>query len=101
MKEKKKTKDKIKYTIRIPENLKILFQNYIDKYPSLGFDKVSQLVLHVLQREAKEILEKDPGLNFLKINDKKYVQYDYIDDYLNKKKLKGSSESSVILEDKK
>ena len=44
-----------KYTMKIPAELKELFQNYIDKNPDLGFKKVSQFALHILQEKAIEI----------------------------------------------
>ena len=44
-----------KYTMKIPKELKNLFQEYIDKNPGLGFSKVSQFALHVLQQKAIEI----------------------------------------------
>jgi recombinational DNA repair protein RecR len=51
-----------KYTMKIPKELKNLFQDYIDKNPGLGFKKVSQFALHILQQKAIEIkkeLESD------------------------------------------
>jgi len=51
-----------RYTMKIPRDLKDLFQKYIEKNPGLGFNKVSQLVLHILQEKAfelkKELKEK-------------------------------------------
>lgn len=44
-----------KYTMKIPAELKDLFQEYIDKNPGLGFRKVSQFALHILQEKAIEI----------------------------------------------
>ena len=44
-----------KYTMKIPAELKKLFQDYIDKNPDLGFRKVSQFALHILQEKAIEI----------------------------------------------
>jgi hypothetical protein len=44
-----------KYSMKIPKNLKDLFQEYIDKNPDLGFTTVSQFLLFVLQQKAYEI----------------------------------------------
>lgn len=44
-----------KYTMKIPAELKKLFQEYIDKNPDLGFRKVSQFALHILQEKAIKI----------------------------------------------
>ena len=44
-----------KYTMKMPAELKKLFQEYIDKNPDLGFRKVSQFALHILQEKAIEI----------------------------------------------
>ncbi len=44
-----------KYSMKIPKNLKDLFQEYIDKNPDLGFTTVSQFLLFVLQQKAVEI----------------------------------------------
>lgn len=49
-----------KYTMKIPVELKKLFQEYIDKNPGLGFTKVSQFALHILQQKALEI-KKEMG----------------------------------------
>jgi len=54
-----------KYTMKIPAELKKLFQEYIDKNPDLGFRKVSQFALHILQEKAIEIKKE------LKKNSKK------------------------------
>ena len=44
-----------KYSMKIPKKLKDLFQQYIDKNPDLGFNKVSQFALFILQQKAVEI----------------------------------------------
>ena len=44
-----------KYSMKIPKKLKELFQEYIDKNPDLGFTKVSQFALFILQQKAVEI----------------------------------------------
>jgi len=54
-----------KYTMKMPAELKKLFQEYIDKNPDLGFRKVSQFALHILQEKAIEIKKE------LKKNSKK------------------------------
>ena len=46
-----------KYNTKIPRKLADLFQEYIEKNPQLGFNKVSQYILHVLQKDAERILE--------------------------------------------
>ena len=62
MAKKKNQKDYDYYTMKIPNSLKNLFRRYIEKYESLGFKKVSQLALHILQKEAKKILIDNPDL---------------------------------------
>ena len=44
-----------KYTLKVPKELKELFQQYIDQNPELGFRKVSHLLLHIIQEKAIEI----------------------------------------------
>ncbi|MFW9990212.1 MAG: hypothetical protein ACFFC3_16345 [Candidatus Odinarchaeota archaeon] len=44
-----------KYSMKIPKQLKDLFQEYIDKNPDLGFTTVSQFALFILQQKAVEI----------------------------------------------
>ncbi len=44
-----------KYSMKIPKKLKDLFQEYINENPNLGFNKVSQFVLFILQQKAVEI----------------------------------------------
>ena len=44
-----------KYTMKMPAELKKLFQEYIDKNSDLGFRKVSQFALHILQEKAIKI----------------------------------------------
>ena len=46
-----------KYNTKIPRKLADLFQEYIEKNPQLGFNKVSQYILYVLQENAKRLLE--------------------------------------------
>ena len=46
-----------KYNTKIPRKLVDLFQEYIMKNPQLGFNKVSQYILSVLQENAKRLLE--------------------------------------------
>lgn len=44
-----------RYTMKIPRDLRDFFQQYIDKNPEIGFNKVSQLALHILQEKAFEL----------------------------------------------
>ena len=46
-----------KYNTKIPRKLADLFQEYINKNPQLGFNKVSQYILHILQENARKLLE--------------------------------------------
>ena len=57
---KKTRKDYDYYTMNIPNELRILYEAYILKYPNLGFKNVSQYLLHVLQYKAEEILKENP-----------------------------------------
>lgn len=62
-KTKKKTrKDYDYYTMNIPNELRILYEAYIAKYPNLGYKNVSQYLLHILQARAEEIIKTNPDL---------------------------------------
>jgi len=58
----KKPQDYEYYTMKLPLELKEFFERYIKKNTSLGYKTVSQLAVHILQKEAKELLENDPDL---------------------------------------
>lgn len=62
MGKKKPSKDYSYYTMKIPNDLKLLFEKFIEKYSGLGFRNVSQFALHVLQQEARKILKENPDL---------------------------------------
>ena len=62
MAKKKNQKDYDYYTMKIPNSLRDLFRRYIEKYESLGFKKVSQFALHILQKEAEKILIDNPDI---------------------------------------
>lgn len=60
---KKKTrKDYDYYTMNFSNELRILFEAYIKKYPNLGYKNVSQFVLHLVQKKAEEIMNDNPDL---------------------------------------
>ena len=61
--QKKTRKDYDYYTMNIPNELRILFEAYIGKFPNLGFKNVSQYILHILQMKAEEIIQKNLDLN--------------------------------------
>ncbi len=63
---KKSRKDYDYYTMNFPNELRILFEAYIKKYPNLGYKNVSQLALHLLQKKAEEILRDNPDLRKIK-----------------------------------
>lgn len=44
------------YSMKIPRKLADLFEKFIEKNPNLGYRKVSQYVLYVLQDHARELL---------------------------------------------
>ena len=72
----KTRKDYDYYTMNIPNELRILFESYIAKYPNLGFKNVSQYFLHLLQIKATEIVKENPDLRKIeevKIGSIKYV----------------------------
>lgn len=50
------------YTMNIPNELRRLFEKYIEKNYFLGFKNVSQFILHLCQEEAIEIVRDDPEL---------------------------------------
>jgi len=60
---KKPRKDYDYYTLNIPNELRILFEAYIAKFPNLGFKSISQYLLHVLQMRAEEIIKSNPDLS--------------------------------------
>lgn len=62
MNKKKTSKDYDYYTMKLPKKLSNLFEKYIRKHETLGFKNVSQFALHILQKEAIEILKEDPDL---------------------------------------
>ena len=47
-----------RYTMKIPRLLADFFQEYIDRNPELGFNKISQLALYILQEKAFELKDK-------------------------------------------
>lgn len=47
-----------KYNLKIPQDLADFFQNYLDEHKELGFTFVSKFLLHVLQNEAKRLMEE-------------------------------------------
>ena len=47
------------YSTKIPREIADLFQKYIDKNPELGYRKVSQYILYVLQEEVKRLIERN------------------------------------------
>lgn len=59
---KKDKKEYIYYNMSVPNELRILFEEYIRKYPTLGYKNVSQLILHLLQKKAEEIIKDNPDL---------------------------------------
>jgi len=63
---KKERKDYSYYNLSVPNELRILFEAYISKYPHLGFKNVSQYLLHILQIEAKKIIQEDKDLKEIK-----------------------------------
>lgn len=63
---KKTRKDYDYYTMNIPNELRILFEAYINKHPNLGFKSVSQYLLHILQIKAEEIIKDNPDLKKIK-----------------------------------
>lgn len=59
---KKARKDYDYYTLNIPNELRILFEAYINQNPNLGFKSVSQYLLHVIQGKAEKIIHDNPEL---------------------------------------
>lgn len=44
-----------RYTMKIPRDLRDFLQKYIKENPELGFNKVSQLALYILQEKVFEL----------------------------------------------
>lgn len=71
-----------KYTLKIPIELKDLFQKYIERNPSLGFKKVSRYILHLLQNEANRILNNNPELDdYIKVDKFTYIRRSALPEY--------------------
>ncbi len=63
---KKERKDYIYYNLSVPNELRILFEAFISKYPHLGFRNISQYLLHIIQEEAKKIIHENIDLREIK-----------------------------------
>ena len=50
----------------VPNELRLLFELYIRKYRNLGYKKVSQFILNILQTKAEEINKENPDLRQIK-----------------------------------
>lgn len=59
---KKSRKDYDYYTMNFPNELRILFEAYIRKFPNLGYKNVSQFVLTLLQNKAEKIIKENLDL---------------------------------------
>jgi hypothetical protein len=76
---KKTRKDYDYYTMNFSNELRILFEAYIRKYPNLGYKNVSQFVLHLVQKRAEEIMKDNPDLRKIEeitLKDGTYVLQD-------------------------
>lgn len=76
---KKDRKDYDYYTMNFPNELRMLFEAYIRKFPNLGYKNVSQFVLTLLQTEARKIISENPDLakiKEIKISSGTYVLQD-------------------------
>ena len=47
--------------MKIPRELADFFEEYIEKNPKLGYRKISQIILHILQNKARELM-KEQGI---------------------------------------
>lgn len=45
-----------KYNLKVPQKLVEFFQEYVEENPELGYKFVSQYMLHLLQEEARRLL---------------------------------------------
>ncbi len=63
--------------MKIPRELADLFEKFINKNPSLGFRKVSQYILSVLQERAKELIGYDLEIKRQKVNTIKLAEGTY------------------------
>ncbi|MGV9141682.1 MAG: hypothetical protein ACOC1X_01955 [Promethearchaeota archaeon] len=71
MVKKKTAKDYDYYSLKIPNELRVLFEKYIEKYKYLGFKNVSQFILHICQEEARKILKENPELTDSELKEEK------------------------------
>ena len=62
----KEDEDYIYYNMSVPNELRLLFELYIRKYRNLGYKKVSQFILNILQTKAEEINKENPDLREIK-----------------------------------
>lgn len=47
------------YNMKIPRELADTFEKFIEKNPELGYRKISQYILYILQQHAREILSSN------------------------------------------
>lgn len=50
------------YTLNFPQKLRYFYEAYITMFDYLGFNKVSQVCTHILQKNAEKLIEKYPEL---------------------------------------
>ena len=43
------------YTFSVPNEMRVLFEAYISKYPSLGFRNVGQYLTYIIQGKAEDM----------------------------------------------
>ena len=46
------------YNLKVPRELADLFEKYIEKHKELGYRTVSQYILEVLRKEAKQLIDE-------------------------------------------
>jgi len=54
------------YTLKVPNDLRELFEKYIEKFPNLGYKKISKFIIHLLEKEATKIVKTHPELDYYK-----------------------------------
>jgi hypothetical protein len=64
--DEKENEDYIYYNVSVPNELRLLFELYIRKYRNLGYKRVSQFILNILQTKAEEINKENPDLREIK-----------------------------------
>jgi hypothetical protein len=68
-----------KYTLKVPQDLADVFQNYLDEHPELGYTFVSEFMRDILRdksQELKQDLKKEKKSKIIKLESGEYTIQD-------------------------